>query len=55
MRRPKLSLKNLSWPVVWIVIGLLMFWASLISGCVTVYDQTNVFVIEPVVELEIEK
>ncbi len=44
-------------PQVYIVafLAIIAFLLLLLQGCVTVYDQTNVYVIEPVVELEIVK
>ena len=36
-------------------LAIIAFLLLILQGCVTVYDQTNVYVIEPVVELEIEK
>lgn len=37
------------------IIAAVLSVCLVMSGCVTVYDQTNVLVIEPVVILEIEK
>ena len=44
-------------PQVYIVaaLAIIAFLLLLLQGCVTVYDQTNVYVINPVVELEIVK
>ena len=58
MRRQKLTLKTLNWPVVWIIAVYIIVIVALVmtGGCVNVIvnKEINVFVVNPIVQVEIE-